>query len=426
MRKTKKISYKTNKKAFITMLILLFICLVPLFLTILTSIIPEGDLFHIITGKVLLDFETNPMFLRTKMKTIGNKNYELIKHDQREQEDTFFEIKNENAGELTGIAVFLGDKDLNIVRKFIIDTKITGENVELFCGIKDIDENEKVIPLKNNLENNEWGKLEVEVPLDELEGIEVKHVSQFQLLFKSDHTGNSLNVDNIYIKYKFPTFMNFVNVWEENDFARYMFNSAFIAIFAVLGNLFLSSMVAYALARKQFRGKEILFFLILATMMIPPQITIIPIFIMMEKINWINTFYALIVPSLVSPFGIFLMRQYIEQLPFELDQAAYVDGANDFQIFFRIILPLSGPGLAVLGINSFITSWNALYYPLVLTNSKDMRTVQVGLALFSKLNQVQWPKLMAASTLAGLPVIIVFLIFQKQIISGLVEGAVKS
>jgi multiple sugar transport system permease protein len=119
------------------------------------------------------------------------------------------------------------------------------------------------------------------------------------------------------------------------------------------------------------------------------------------------------------------MRQYFEQLPRELDQAAYVDGANDFQIFTKVIMPLSGPALAVLGINSFIASWNDLYMPLVLTTSKEMRTVQVGLAMFQKINGVKWPLIMAASAIVGIPVIIAFLFFQKKIIAGITDGALK-
>lgn len=408
------------------MIILTALCLLPLLLMVLTSLIPEGDLFHITTGKTLIDFEINPMFLRTKMKAIGNKEYTIRNEEHPEGENAYLEIVNTPSGELTGIGVFLGDKNFQLIKSFTCDLKTKGDISQLWIGLKDVDENIKVMPLKEATLNDEWQNQRIVLALYEYQEVDLKHISQFQILFSSSDPSAGMCLDNISVNYKFPTLMNFINVWEENDFARYMFNSSFIAIFSVLGNLLLSTMVAYALARKQFRGKEWIFGLILATMMIPPQITIIPIFMMMEKLNWINTFYALIIPTLCSPFGIFLMRQYIEQLPFEIDQAAYVDGANDFQIFFRIILPLSGPGLAVLGINSFITSWNALYYPLVMTNSKDMRTVQVGLALFSKLNQVEWPKLMAASTLAGLPVLIVFLIFQKQIISGLVDGAVKS
>jgi len=159
--------------------------------------------------------------------------------------------------------------------------------------------------------------------------------------------------------------------------------------------------------------------------MIPLQVKIIPIFKLMQFLGWIDTLYALIAPGVVTSFGIFFMRQYIEQIPFELDQSAYVDGANDFKIFTKIIMPLSTPALAVLAINTFVASWNDLYMPLILTSSNNMRTVQVGLATFNRMHQVAWPELMAASSVAGIPIIIIFLIFQKKIISGMVEGAVK-
>jgi multiple sugar transport system permease protein len=120
------------------------------------------------------------------------------------------------------------------------------------------------------------------------------------------------------------------------------------------------------------------------------------------------------------------MRQYFEQLPTELDQAARMDGAGDFRIFCNILLPLSKPALSVLGINTFVLTWNDVFYPLILTTSREMRTVQIGLALYQKLNVFTWPTLMAASTIAGLPIIIVFLIFEKRIISGILEGAIKS
>jgi multiple sugar transport system permease protein len=225
---------------------------------------------------------------------------------------------------------------------------------------------------------------------------------------------------------RYPTLYNFVKILREDYFGRYLLNSTIVSVCSVLGNLFFCSLVAYAFARKQFRMKELLFSLVLSTMMIPPQVTIIPTFILMRKLNLINTYWALILPNLVTPFGIFLMRQYFEQLPTELDQAARMDGAGDFRIFCNILLPLSKPALSVLGINTFVLTWNDVFYPLILTTSREMRTVQIGLALYQKLNVFTWPTLMAASTIAGLPIIIVFLIFEKRIISGILEGAIKS
>ncbi len=228
----------------------------------------------------------------------------------------------------------------------------------------------------------------------------------------------------MYFVNKFPTLYNFIKVIKYDMFGRYLLNSAIISFVVVLGNILFSSMVGYAFARKKFFMKETLFALILGMMMIPPQTTIIPVFILMKKFGWIDTYWALTVPALVTPFGIFLMRQYIEQIPVSLDEAARVDGANDFQIFWKIIMPLSKAPLAVLGINVFIGAWNDLFYPLILTTSKEMRTVQLGLAMYQKLN-TDWPSILAASTIAGLPVIIVYLIFQKRIIAGVLQGAVK-
>jgi multiple sugar transport system permease protein len=232
-------------------------------------------------------------------------------------------------------------------------------------------------------------------------------------------------LDDVKVKYKFPTLLNFINVLKEDMFSRYILNSLIVSTIVVIGNIIFSTMVAYAFARRKFFGKNVLFSIVLATMMIPPQVTIIPIFIIMKNIGWIDTYFALTVPMLVTPFSIFLLKQYIEQLPIELEQAAYVDGANTFQILFKIIFPLSKPAIAVMAINTFIATWNDLFYPLVMTNSREMRTVQVGLALYQKLNQIDWPRLMAASSIIGLPVIIIFLAFQKHIISGITKGALK-
>ncbi|WP_206076410.1 carbohydrate ABC transporter permease [Marinitoga lauensis] len=254
--------------------------------------------------------------------------------------------------------------------------------------------------------------------------VDLKHITKIVFSFTPTKE-TSVFLDDFKIEYKYPTLLNFINVWKENNFAIYIFNSLIVAIIVVIGNIIFSTMVAYGFARREFFGKNVLFMIVLATMMIPPQTTIIPIFIIMKNLGWIDTYYALTIPFLVTPFGIFLLKQYIEQLPIELEQAAYVDGANTFQILFKIIFPLSKPAIAVMAINTFITSWNMLFYPLVMTTSKEMRTVQVGLALFQKFNQVDWPTLMAASSIIGIPVIIAFLIFQKHIISGITQGAVK-
>ncbi|MEK7790329.1 MAG: carbohydrate ABC transporter permease [Deltaproteobacteria bacterium] len=221
------------------------------------------------------------------------------------------------------------------------------------------------------------------------------------------------------------TWQNFVDVWSSGPFDRYFLNSFIVAIATTVGNLILSLMVAYAFARRDFFGKKWLFGSVLLMMMIPTQTLMIPTFILMKHFGWLNTYWALIVPSLVLPFNVFLLKQYLSQLPVSLEEAARLDGANSFQILFKIVFPLSKPALAVVGINTFLGSWNTFLYPFLLTNTMEMRTLPVGLALYKGLHGVDWVHLMAGSTLAAIPVIVVFLIFQKLIISGLTAGAVK-
>lgn len=221
------------------------------------------------------------------------------------------------------------------------------------------------------------------------------------------------------------TFQNFRDVWASGPFDRYFLNSVGIAMAVTVGNLILSLMVAYAFARRDFLGKKWLFGSVLLMMMVPTQTLMIPTFVLMKHFGWLNTYWALIVPSLVLPFNIFFLKQYLSQLPVSLEEAAKIDGANSFQILFKIVFPLSKPALAVVGINTFLGSWNTFLYPFLLTNTTEMRTLPVGIALYKGLHGVDWVHLMAGSTLAALPVIVVFLIFQKLIISGLTAGAIK-
>ena len=221
------------------------------------------------------------------------------------------------------------------------------------------------------------------------------------------------------------TVSNYIDVWVSGAFGRYLVNSVFITVCVVLGNLLFASMTGYVFARKEFPGKLFLFVFILGSLMIPPQVLMTPIFLLMKNLNWLNTYWALILPALVSPFNIFLMRQYISQLPSSLEDAARIDGATDAQIFFKIVLPLARPALAVVGINTFMGSWNTFLYPFLLTNTSEMRTLPVGLALYKSLQGVDWVHLMAGSSITALPVIVVFLLFQRHIIAGLTAGSVK-
>lgn len=221
------------------------------------------------------------------------------------------------------------------------------------------------------------------------------------------------------------TLQNYKDVFKSGPFPRYIFNSFFVAISVTLGNMIFCSLAGYVFARKEFKIKKLLFIVIMGTMMIPSQVTIVPLFLIMKQLNWFNTYYALIIPGLAGPFGILLMTQYFKQIPRTLDESAFIDGASDLYVLTKILMPLAKPALVVLGVLTFLGSWNDFLLPLLLTDTVDMRTLPVGLALYKGLNGVDWVHLMAGSSLAAIPVIIIFLIFQRQIISGLLKGALK-
>lgn len=222
-------------------------------------------------------------------------------------------------------------------------------------------------------------------------------------------------------------FDNYVNVAHEIPVFQYFINSLLVAVLTTAGQVLISAMAGYAFARMTFKGREILFFIILLTMMIPPQVNIIPLFFIMKELNWIDTYQALVVPGLFGGFGVFLMRQWFKGLPKSLEDAAKIDGCNYFQTFFKIILPLGIPAIATLAIFTFITSWNSFMWPLIITNSDSMRTLPVGLAIFkgSFRETTEWGQLMACAVLAIIPVIAVFLMGKKYFIKGIMAGAVK-
>jgi len=219
-------------------------------------------------------------------------------------------------------------------------------------------------------------------------------------------------------------FANYREVWESGQFGRYLWNSALVAAAVVAGNLVFAALAGHALARGRFRGRGLVFAAVLVTLMVPRQVSMIPLYLLVARLGWIDTYVALIVPFLVDAFNVFLLRQAFLTVPAELEDAARVDGASDLRIFASISLPLVKPALAVLAINTFLASWNSFLYPLVLTNSDEMRTLPVGLALISQgEHSVDWGHLMAGSSIAALPVILVFLLFQRQIVRGIMAGA---
>ncbi len=225
-----------------------------------------------------------------------------------------------------------------------------------------------------------------------------------------------------------PTSFRWLNYGEAmtlQPFPRYFFNTMVVASVSIVGQLLFCSMAAYAFARIPFRGREKLFAVYLGTMMIPAIVTIIPAFLIITTFGWMNTYWALFTPSVSSVWGIFLLRQFFKTIPKDLEDAARIDGASDWTIYWRIILPLSKPALATLALFAFIGSWKDFLWPLIVTNHSDMRTVEVGIAAFSGLYQTDWPHQMAAAVLVMLPVVIVFFLAQRYFIRGITFSGLK-
>lgn len=207
---------------------------------------------------------------------------------------------------------------------------------------------------------------------------------------------------------------NYVDAWKAQPFARYFLNTIIVAVSTVTLQLLFSSMAAYAFAYFNFPFKNILFYMFLGTMMIPEQALLVPDYIILTKLRWIDTYAALIVPYTASVFAIFLLRQFFLTLPRDLYDAAIVDGCSKLGYYFKILLPLSKGPLITLGIFTFLGSWNAFIWPLVVTNSENMRVIQVGLAYFMQESGTEWGLLNAASTFTILPLVIGYFIAQRQ------------
>ena len=242
--------------------------------------------------------------------------------------------------------------------------------------------------------------------------------------FKS--TGSAITLQGIFPKFSELTLENFVHAWTKGNFGRYFLNSVFVSGSIVLGNIFFDTTAAYALARRKFFGKNIVMVAILAKLMIPAAVLMVPTFILVRKIGIYDTYAALIFPFLAETFGIFLLRQYILSLPTTYEESARSEGAGEWKIFFSIIFPLCKPALAVTIIHSVMTSWNMYIYPLILTSSESIRTLPLGIA-FYRVSQpeIHSGHLMAGSVIVVFPVIFVFLLFQKQIITSLTQGGIK-
>jgi multiple sugar transport system permease protein len=221
--------------------------------------------------------------------------------------------------------------------------------------------------------------------------------------------------------------------------SRWFLNSAFVATSVTVLQLFFNSLAAYVFAKRTFPGRDAIFLLFLGTMMIPGQITLIPNYLVLKHVpffggndmfgngghGWLDSYYGLILPGCVSAFGIFLMRQYMQSIPDTLLDAARIDGASEFRIFWQVVLPLCRPALAAMGIFTFTAAWEDFFWPLIIVSSPEHYTAPLGLALFVVKNRTSWDVLMAGSVIATLPMIATFMVFQRQFIQGIAMSGVK-
>lgn len=233
----------------------------------------------------------------------------------------------------------------------------------------------------------------------------------------------SLWPNEAFMARRFPlnqiTLNNYFEAFRVLPFGRYFLNSAIVTVTVTVFQILISSLAAFAFARLRFRGRETIFLLYLATLMIPVQVTLIPNFLIIRNLGWYNTYLALTVPALFSALSTFLLRQYYRGIPIDLDEAARMDGASSFRIWRQVIVPLSWPVMAALAIFTFQATWNDFLWPLIVTGSDEMRTIPIGLSYFVGQYSTAWNLLMAGSVLALLPVLVIYLLAQKTFVQGI-------
>ena len=221
-------------------------------------------------------------------------------------------------------------------------------------------------------------------------------------------------------------FSNYTTVLQKLNFGVYYRNTIFVTLCILFGQLFLCSLAGFAFARLKFPGKNLIFFLILSVLMVPPQMTLIPRYLMMDYLGWVDTFKGLIIPMIPSAYGTFFLRQFFRSLPQELEDSAKIDGCSYFRIYWNIMLPLCTSALVAYGILNFLASWNDLLWPLIVTNSENMRVLSIAMASMQGQNGTQYQLLMAASVMATIPTVIVFIFGQKHFIKGIAMTGLKA
>jgi multiple sugar transport system permease protein len=218
---------------------------------------------------------------------------------------------------------------------------------------------------------------------------------------------------------------SYVLAWQAQDFTRYFLNSGFVAVAITLSNLLLCSLAGYSLTKFHFRGQGVMFILILSTMMLPLEVTMVPLFLIIKQLDWANSYQGLIVPFLVDGFGVFLMRQYMLSIPKDLIDSARIDGASELRIFWMIVLPLCKPALVALAVFTFREAWDMYIWPLIIITKDSLRTLPLGISLFMSSYGTSWDQLMAIAVLGTLPMILLFFFLQRAFIQGIAATGLK-
>ena len=222
-----------------------------------------------------------------------------------------------------------------------------------------------------------------------------------------------------------PTLDNYRRLTGASGFPRWFLNSLAIAAVTTVSVLFFDSLVGYTLAKFRFRGRRIVFLAILSTLMIPTEMLVLPWYVMSKNLGWLDTYWGIMFPGMMTGFGTFLMKQFFESVPDELLEAGRVDGLGEFQIWWRIAMPLVGPALSALAIFTFLGNWTAFLWPLIVTTRRELYTLPVGFASFSGEFQREWEMVMAGASVATLPVLFVFILLQKYIVRGVMLTGIK-
>ena len=222
-----------------------------------------------------------------------------------------------------------------------------------------------------------------------------------------------------------PSLDNYKSILADGRFARWFLNSLGVATIVTLSNVFFDSLVGYTLAKFRFRGRRLVFIAILSTLMIPTEMLVIPWYLMASSLGWIDTYWGIMFPGMMTAFGTFLMKQFFETVPDDFLEAARIDGMGEVAIWWKVAMPLVKPALSALAIFTFLGNWTAFFWPLIVTTSRDLYTLPVGLSSFAVEQQVQWEMIMTGASLATIPTLLVFLFLQRHIVRGIVMAGLK-